>query len=85
MDEETAIINSNTRNEKIRNFFVTNKKILLLILIVIVSTLLGYFVYSEYKENQKLKISDQYNSVVTEYSKINKEVSQKLKHFLRKP
>ena len=35
MDEETAIINSNTRNEKIRNFFVTNKKILLLILIVI--------------------------------------------------
>ena len=54
MDEETAIIDSNTRNEKIRNFFVKNRKILLVIFIVIVGTLIGYFVYSEYKENQKL-------------------------------
>ena len=29
MDEETAIINSNTRNEKIRNFFVNNRKLLI--------------------------------------------------------
>ena len=56
MDEETAIIDSNTRNEKIRNFFLKNRKILLVILIVIVGTLIGYFVYAEYKENQKLKI-----------------------------
>jgi len=73
MDEETAIIDSNTRNEKIRNFFVKNRKILLVIFIVIVGTLIGYFVYSEYKENQKLKISDQYNSITTEYSEKNKE------------
>ena len=73
MDEETAIIDSNTRNEKIRNFFVKNRKILLVILIVIVGTLIGYFVYAEYKENQKLKISDQYNSITTEYSEKNKE------------
>ena len=73
MDEETAIINSNTRNEKIRNFFVKNRKILSVIIIVIVSTLIGYFVYAEYKENQKLKISDQYNSITTEYSEKNKE------------
>ena len=73
MDEETAIIDSNTRNEKIRNFFLKNRKILLVILIVIVGTLIGYFVYAEYKENQKLKISDQYNSIMTEYSEKNKE------------
>ena len=73
MDEETAIIDSNTRNEKIRNFFVKNRKKLLVILIVIVGTLIGYFVYAEYKENQKLKISDQYNSITTEYSEKNKE------------
>jgi len=73
MDEETAIIDSNTRNEKIRNFFLKNRKILLVILIVIVGTLIGYFVYAEYKENQKLKISDQYNSITTEYSENNKE------------
>ena len=78
MDEETAIINSNTRNEKIRNFFVYNKKKLLITLIVIVSTLIGYFAYAEYKENKKLKISDQYNSIVTEYSENNKETARKI-------
>ena len=26
MDEEITIINSNTRNERIRNFFINNKK-----------------------------------------------------------
>ena len=78
MDEETAIINSNTRNEKIRNFFVYNKKKLLITLIVIVSTLIGYFAYAEYKENKKLKISDQYNSIVTEYSENNKEAARKI-------
>ena len=78
MDEETAIIDSNTRNEKIRNFFVKNRKILLVILIVIVSTLIGYFIYAEYKENQKLRISDQYNSITTEYSEKNKEETRNL-------
>ena len=28
MDEDISIINSNTRNEKIKNFFVENKKVL---------------------------------------------------------
>ena len=78
MDEETAIIDSNTRNEKIRNFFVKNRKILSVIIIVIVSALIGYFIYAEYKENQKLKISDQYNSITTEYSEKNKEETKNL-------
>ena len=73
MDEETAIINSNTRNEKIRNFFVNNKKLLILIFLLILITLISYFVLIEYREKQKLKISDQYNSIVTEYSQENKE------------
>jgi predicted negative regulator of RcsB-dependent stress response len=50
MDEETAIINSNTRNEKIRNFFVNNKKSLLISVIIIIGILIGYFAYAEYKE-----------------------------------
>ncbi len=76
MDEETAIINRNTRNEKIRNFFVNNKKILLITLLAIITFLIGYFIYSEYKEVQKLKISDQYNSIITEYTDDNKEKTQ---------
>ena len=76
MDEETAIINSNTRNEKIRNFFVNNKKILITISIAILILLIGYFTLAEYKKKQKLKISNQYNSIVTEYSKKNKNKEQ---------
>ena len=73
MDEETAIINSNTRNEKIRNFFVNNKKLLISIFLLILIALISYFVLIEYREKQKLKISDQYNSIVTEYSQENRE------------
>jgi len=73
MDEETAIINSNTRNEKIRNFFVNNKKTLLTFVVIIIAILFGYFAFEEYKENKKLEISDQYNSAVTKFSEENKE------------
>ncbi len=73
MDEETAIIESNTRNEKIRNFFLNNKKSLFIILLVIIFILIGYFSYEEYKENKRLEISDQYNSTVSEYTNGNQE------------
>ena len=77
MDEETAIINSNTRNEKIKNFFVNNRKILISIALIILIVLISYFAYADYEKKQKLKISDQYNSTITEYSEINKEKVKK--------
>ena len=78
MDEETAIINSNTRNEKIRNFFVNNKKTLLTFIVIIIAILFGYFAFEEYKENKKVEISDQYNSAVTKFSEENKERTENL-------
>ena len=73
MDEDTAIINSNTRNEKIKNFFVTNKRLLISTLLTIIFLLMGYFVFAEYKENKKIKISDQFNKTVAEHSNKNKQ------------
>ena len=55
MDEETAIINSNTRNEKIRNFFVNNKKTLLTFVVIIIAILFGYFAFEEYKETKNCR------------------------------
>ncbi len=78
MDEDTAIINRNTRNEKIKNFFVNNKKLLLVTFSMIIIVLIAYFAYAEFKDNQKLKISDKYNSIVTKYSENNKEDAQRL-------
>ncbi len=73
MDEDISIINTNTRNEKIKNFFIHNKKKIISGLGVIVILLISYFAFGEYKEKQKLKISDEYNLIVSEYTEENKE------------
>ena len=75
MDEDTVIISNNTRNEKIRNFFINNKKLLITILSLTIILLITYFAFEEYKERKKIKISDQYNSIVAEYSINNKEIT----------
>ena len=75
MDEETAIVNNNTRNEKIRFFFKNNKRLLISIFSSIVILIIAYFIFDEYKEKKKIKISNQYNSIVTEYSKNNAETT----------
>ncbi len=76
MDEDTIIINKNTRNEKIKNFFINNKKFLILFSILAVILLISYITITEYKKKQKTKISDQYNSLVSEYSENNKEITK---------
>ena len=76
MDEDISIINSTTRNEKIKNFFVKNKKTLLLSVLVIVLLLLTYFGFKEYKENKKILISDQYNTTIIEFSSNSKETTK---------
>ena len=73
MDEDIAIINSNTRNQKIRIFFKNNKKIITIIFLLIGILLIGYFSYKEYIQKKRLEISDQYNSIVTEYTVSNRE------------
>jgi hypothetical protein len=76
MDEDTAIINSNTRNEKIKNFFINNKKLLISTIILIITLLISYFAFAEYNEKKKIKISDQYNLTIAEYSDQNKEITK---------
>ncbi len=54
MDEDTAIINKNTRNEKIINFFVNNTKKIIIVISVIVLIIFGYFIYEDLKKKIKL-------------------------------
>ncbi len=75
MDEETAIIDNNTRNEKIKIFFKNNKRSLIVIFSSIVVSLILYFGFDEYKEKKRIEISDKYNSIVTEFSKNNQEIT----------
>ena len=75
MDEDIAIIDSNTRNEKIKKFFINYKKLLISILVLVITLLISYFIIEEFNEKKKLKISDQYNQIVTEHSKDNKQIT----------
>ena len=76
MDEDAAIITRNTRNEKIKNFFINNKKFLILILSVFLILLISYFGFAEYKEKKKIIISDRYNLLITKYSKNNIDITK---------
>ena len=77
MDEDISIINTNTRNEKIKNFFIHNKKGIIAGLIVIIILLIGYFGFDEYQDRKKVKVSDSFNSITINYSKNNKEKTAK--------
>ena len=77
MDEDISIINANTRNEKIKNFFIQNKKNIISGLIAIIIFLISYFAFGEYQDRKKVKISDSFHSITINYSKNNKEKTTK--------
>jgi len=72
MDEDISIINRNTRNEKIRNFFIKNKKILIISLSTIILIIFGFFGYEEIQKNKKNKIAEKYNSTVIAFISADK-------------
>jgi len=73
MDEDLSIINANTRNEKIKNFFVNNKNKIISDIIILIIIIVGVFSYDKYLINKKKKISDSYNSIIIDYSEKTKE------------
>ena len=73
MDEDLSIINTNTRNEKIKNFFVNNKNKIISGIIILIIIIVGVFSYDKYLINKKKDISDSYNSIIIEYSEKTKE------------
>ena len=73
MDEDISIINSNTRNEKVRNFFVKNKSKIVATLLALIIILIGAYSFDKYKTNQKIEISNKFNSTTLMHSDKNKE------------
>ena len=66
MDEDITEINTSTRNEKIKSFFINNKKRIIIGFSILILLVVSYFSYGEIKKRNKIKIADQYNN-----SKIN--------------
>tara|TARA_B100000029_G_scaffold344734_1_gene337182 strand:+ start:29 stop:667 length:639 start_codon:yes stop_codon:yes gene_type:complete len=73
MDEDIEIINTNTRNQKIKNFFVNNKKKIIIFASVFILIAIFYFIFLEIKERNKIKLAEKYNKIKIEYNKNNKE------------
>ena len=72
MDEEITIIDNKTRNEKIVNFFVNNKKLVIFIISAILIVLISFYSFQIYKDGQKQQMSDKYNSVIINFKNIDK-------------
>jgi len=73
MEEDISIINSNTRNEKVRNFFINNKNKIILTIITLIILLVGAYSFDKYKTNKKKEISDKFNSTILAHSENTKE------------
>ena len=67
MDEDIAIINSNTRSQRIKDFFTKNKKLLISLLVFLILILLSFYSYQIYQDKNKIKISDKYNSAIIKH------------------
>jgi len=77
MDEEISIINTNTRSEKIRNFFVNNKNKIVSIIVILIVVLVGAFSFEKYQTNKKKEISNKFNSTTISYSEKTKDLTTK--------
>ena len=73
MDEDLSIINSNTRNEKIKNFFVNNKNKIISGMVVLIIIITVVFSYDKYLIGKKKEVSDKFNSLTIDYSEKTKE------------
>ena len=67
MDEEITIIDSNTRNEKIINFFINNKKNLIIGFLIIFVLTIGYLSIKEVRERNKIKLANQFNITIINF------------------
>jgi len=68
MDEEISIINSNSRNDRIKNFIINNRNKIVSSIIIILIFIISFYSFDKFKINQKKKISDNFNLATIEYS-----------------
>jgi hypothetical protein len=73
MDEEIAIINTNTRNEKVKNFFIKNKKKLITSISFAIILIFGFFIYQDFKDKKKIKLAEKYNLASINFISGNKK------------
>ena len=85
MDEDLSIINTNTRNEKVKNFFTNNRNKIISAAIILAVILVSVYGYDKYKTNQKKQVSNNFNLTTLEYSEETKSITvEKLLKIINK-
>ena len=74
MDEDIAIINRETRNDTIKNFFIKNKRKIIISILVIILAIFGYFIYEDFNKKSKIKLANRYNIVKMNFISGNKSM-----------
>ena len=73
MDEEISIIDTNARNEKVKNFFVNNKKKLIAITTIFLILVTGYFSFDALKKKEKDNLANKFNLTIINFKTENSE------------
>ena len=73
MDEEISIIDSNTRNEKVKNFFINNKKNLVVGTSIFLILVIGYFSFDTFKKKERLNLANKFNRTIINFKTENSE------------
>ena len=72
MNEDISTVDKNTNLEKIKSFFIKNKKNIIILFSVIFIIIISYFAYGEIKKRNKLKIANQFNITKMKFISGNK-------------
>ena len=84
MDEDIAAIDANTRNQKIKDFFVKFKKHIIFFICTIFLLIFTYFIYVDIQKKNRVKISEKYNQATTEfYSGNKKDIERELVEIIK--
>jgi len=75
MDEEINIIDTNTRNEKIKYFFINNKKKFIIGFSIIFIIVAGYLLVVEMKGQHQKKLANQFNINTINFNLENKQTT----------
>ena len=72
MDQEVEIISAETRKERIKNLIINNRKSIISAFIFLILLLFGFFIYQEYKKDNREQLANKYNVSIIEYENGNK-------------
>tara|TARA_B100000073_G_scaffold297553_1_gene262667 strand:- start:776 stop:1420 length:645 start_codon:yes stop_codon:yes gene_type:complete len=69
MNEESQLISNDQKKNDLKSLFLENKRNVLFFIIFILIGLFVYFFYLDFKKDEKLNISDRYNSAIFNYER----------------